>query len=163
MLTYRCKVLLGISWLHPHLVSCTPHFVAWFKQLFRLLSNHTPLVLIIQMVAPRANISMVPSDGLGTIQWACAGEVHTCVHPTSIKGWLCPTLGSLSGVLWSRTHLNPWYQPYTLAESLVHSIQELSSYSFCWPTTCQPRFVNHLLVTLYIFKLIIDLVSSPLH
>ena len=71
------------------------------------------------------------------VWWECAGEVYACTGLTSIKGWVCLTLCSLSIWLWSKTHLYPWYYLQTLAGCLVYSIHLLSSYSFCQHTSCQ--------------------------
>ena len=116
---YMCVVVVPVYILAWHLYIPFFQFVTWL--------NAVPMFIL------------VPGNGLGThLTGKC--EWGSCMHtPTSIKGWVCPTLCSLSGWLWSRTHLYPQYPWSTLARCPVHLMLLLPSYSFCWYTSCWPR------------------------
>ena len=156
----------GISWLHPHPVFYSPHFFnLWLTMslCLGLVTNHNPLVQIMQMAAPQGQC-LYGSLAMGwvPIWWECAGKVCTYVCLTSIKGHVHLTLTSLSGWLISIHNTHHRHSPDL----------RLTQHICCWAILslnlppidlcCQP-----LLATSCIFKLTISLANCnfglPLH
>ena len=91
-----------------------------------LVTNATPLHLrldALQMVAPRAAISILPSNGVGT----CAGAVHVCPTPNFYKRGACGASGLTFRLaigwdtLWTAT------LAVGTAESRSHLIKDITS------------------------------------